>query len=132
LEELAELMAEGDELVEVDRRPFKRANAIGPGPRGGWGHAAKHKKRDYWKCKCSKYKCRCVGKEGEKKKVKLSPEYKSDYNSEYKQWARAALHKAAPGMLGRTKKEKARKKKNRATLQAAANKRRKYKKKKKK
>jgi hypothetical protein len=123
VEDIDDLLAE-----KVDRRPFKRASSIGPGPRHGWAHGPKLRKRDYWNCKCSKYKCLCKGKEGEKKKIKLSPEYKSGYNKQYKQWHRARLQKAAPGhFIGRSKKDMARKAKNRATYQKAANKRRKYK-----
>lgn len=130
LSELDDLMREGDELIEksADRRPFKRASSIGPGPRHGWAHGSKHHKRDYWRCKCKNYKCKCKGKEGEKKTVKLGPGYKSDYNAQYKQWHRARLHKAAPGhFIGRNKKEIDRKAKTRAKLQKLAKKRRKYK-----
>lgn len=122
------LIEDIDSLVEADRRPFKRAASIGPGPRHGWAHGSTLRKRDYWKCKCGGYKCLCTGKEGEKKKIKLSPEYKSSYNKQYKQWHRARLQKAAPGhFIGRNKKDIERKAKNRAKLQKAANKRRKYK-----
>lgn len=123
------LLEDLDALLEgPDRRPFKRASSIGPGPRHGWVHGPKLRKRDYWNCKCGKYKCLCKGKDGEKKKIKLSPEYKSGYNKQYKQWHRARLQKAAPGhFIGRNKKDIERKAKNRAKYQKAANKRRKYK-----
>lgn len=130
LTELADLMEEGEVLVEkgADRRPFKRAASIGPGPRHGWPDGSKHHKRDYWTCKCKSYQCQCKGKEGESKKIKLKPKWKSDYNAQYKQWHRARLHKAAPGhFIGRNKKEIDRKAKNRARLQKLAKKRRKYK-----
>jgi hypothetical protein len=122
-------MQEGEVLVEKgDHRPFKTAKSIGPGPRHGWAHGTKHHKRDYWKCKCSNYKCKCKGAEGEKKTVNIDPGYRSDYNAQYKQFARASLHKAAPGhFIGRTKKEIDRKQKTRAKLQKLAKKRRKYK-----
>ena len=129
LEELASLFSEGATLQEkVDRRPFKRAASIGPGPRHGWPDGPKHQKRDHWKCKCKNYQCSCTGKGGEKKRVKLEPRWKSAYNAEYKQWHRARLHKAAPGhFVGYNKKDKAVKAKRRKKLQKAARKRRIYK-----
>jgi hypothetical protein len=129
LDELSALFEEGETLVEkVDRRPFKRAASIGPGPRHGWPDGPKHQKRDHWKCKCKNYQCRCNGKDGEKKKIKLEPRWKSAYNSEYKAWHRARLHKAAPGhFVGYNKKDKQNKAKRRKKLQKAARKRRIYK-----
>lgn len=130
LAELDALMEEGEQLVEktADRRPFKRAKSIGPGPRHGWPDGPKHNKRDYWKCKCKNYKCTCKGREGENKKVKLEPGWKSDYNAQYKQWHRARLHKAAPGhFIGRNKKDIAKKAKRRAKLSKMNKSRAKYK-----
>lgn len=127
-EDLDALLAESEPLEEVDRRPFKRAASIGPGPRHGWPDGPTHKKRGYWKCKCKKYKCQCNGGSGEKKKVKLVPRWKAAYNSEYKAWHRKRLHKAAPGhFVGYNKQDKANKAKKRAKLQKLAKKRRIYK-----
>lgn len=130
LESLDKLLAESEKLAEarVDRRPFKRASKIGPGPRGGWKEGPTHQKRGYWKCKCKSYKCNCTGGKGEKKKVGLEPRWKSAYNAQYKAWHRKRLQKAAPGhFLGWNKADKAKKSAKRLKLQKLAKKRRIYK-----
>lgn len=62
--------------------PFKNKQSIGKGPRGSTNKAT-----DHWNCKCSSpYTCKCKGADGEKKTVNIDPDYKSDYNAEYRRW----------------------------------------------
>jgi hypothetical protein len=77
-------------LIEAHRNkryPFKRKSVLGPGPRGRI-----HTKTDRWVCRnAGPYVQRCVIKKGRKgqgrvKMVYIDPDYKQDYNSEYKRW----------------------------------------------
>lgn len=91
-------------LSEADRRPYKYAKSTGPGPR----HGKKKHKRDYWKCSCSNYKCACTGQGGERKKVNLDKEYRSEYNAQYKAWYSARKKVSQPSKLrSKIKKKRA-------------------------
>jgi hypothetical protein len=94
--------------------PFKTAAKIGPGPRHGWPHGGKwrmkHKKRDYWDCKCSNYKCKCKGKEGENKTVNINRGWKKTYNKLFKAYHKAKMDVAAPGRIAKRQAKAAKKK----------------------
>lgn len=106
-EDLESLIAEA--AGGKKRSPFKTASKIGPGPRFGWRHGGphkmKHKKRDYWDCSCTNYKCKCKGKEGEDKTVNIKKGYKSGYNKEYKFWRKSKKASIAPKKYLKKKKK---------------------------
>jgi hypothetical protein len=74
-------------LVETkERNPFQGKSTIGPGPRGEVLH-----KRNKWRCTTTKpYHQRCVGiapeNEGQVIHNKIDPEWKAEYNRQYKRW----------------------------------------------
>ena len=63
----------------TDHYPFKRKAKIGPGPMN-----QTLRKAEEWDCTGGSYEyiCRGVGEEnrGQRKKVKVDPEYKKEYN----------------------------------------------------
>lgn len=63
--------------------PFKRKKTLQDGPEG-----TTHSQKNDWKCKCSNYKCKCVGigdsNKGQKKVVKIDKQKKAAYNRKYK------------------------------------------------
>jgi len=91
--------------------PFKTAREIGPGPRYGWPHGGKwrkkkHVKRSYWDCDCSGYRCKCKGKGGENKTVNIKKGWKKTYNALYKAWRKTRLDVAAPSRITRRQAKK--------------------------
>lgn len=88
-------------LLEKTFSPFKRCKKIGKGPRGDTNAQVRQ-----WDCsKKGKYVQLCKGlgpMKGRTKIVRINPEYKSGYNSEYKPWEAAGR----PGSKCKPGKEK--------------------------
>ncbi len=72
---------------ESDHNPFQNKDHLGPGPRGG-----RLVKMERWSCSGASYEQTCVGiaedNHGRILRIKINPEYKSSYNSEYKRFVR--------------------------------------------
>lgn len=58
-------------------------------------------RKGFWKCRCSNYKCLCLGKTAEgaevKKTVHIGKSYKKGYNQRYRKWRAAHQKLFAPG-----------------------------------
>lgn len=65
--------------------PFKRRSNLGPGP-----YNRKHNETKYWKCSCPggvySNGCKCVGRNGETKKITIKKDYHQNYNRVYHKW----------------------------------------------
>jgi hypothetical protein len=99
--------SKGKYRTKSAHNPFRRLKKgpLGPGPRGSTTRPGR--KRNYWKCRCSGYKCLCRGSKGEEKEVRIDRAYKKSYNLIYRRY-RAKNPKLYRG--GRWKTLKAKKK----------------------
>jgi hypothetical protein len=69
--------------------PFRRSPKLGPTKIPGVSGRVLRKK-GYWSCRCSNYRCMCKGSEGERKKVVIGRQYKKVYNTKYRKWRAGA------------------------------------------
>jgi hypothetical protein len=87
-------------------RNLKKGKNLGPAVRGDATHPGSSK--GLWRCRCSAYKCHCIGKDesnkGQKKNVFINKAYKARYNILYRKWRKIHANKYAPGKDSRFKK----------------------------
>lgn len=101
VEELESMLAERETLEEKGgaskKNPFKNKKILGPTAMKGFPYQKGRKERirsktGDWKCKCSKYKCKCVGRgphKGETKIFQIKKKYKKKYNELYRAWRKS-------------------------------------------
>lgn len=81
------IVSEMRHILEQNHNPFQNKAKLGPGPRGGT-----NQRRNRWSCSGSGYDQVCVGiaedNNGQILRIRIDPEYKAQYNREYKRWRR--------------------------------------------